>query len=101
MLSAIRFSPDGAFALAASKDGFVRLWRTDSVRPHAVFDGKCGLLLDADFSPDGERLILAGSDGTARIWPVDPVGVAERACPMSVASFSFMSRWLDQALLAK
>jgi WD40 repeat protein len=101
MISAVRFSPAGTLAMAASKDGTIRLWSMDGIRPHAVFNAKCGIVLDADFSPDGRSVIVAGSDGTARIWPVDPVSVAERTCPVSESAFRSLKDVVDQALLAR
>jgi WD40 repeat protein len=101
MIAAVRFSRSGDFAMAASKDGTVRLWRMEGISQHAVIDARCGILLDAGFSADGGRVIVAGSDGTARIWPVHPLAVAERVCPVSDPYWTDIKPTLDQALFTK
>jgi eukaryotic-like serine/threonine-protein kinase len=101
MNAAIRFSPGGGFALVASKDGTIRLWNMSLMRPHSLFDARCGFLFDASFSQDGGRIIVAGANGTARIWPVDPLAVAERVCPVSDAIWETMQATVEQTLFVR
>jgi WD40 repeat protein/tRNA A-37 threonylcarbamoyl transferase component Bud32 len=101
MNAAVHYSPGGELALVASRDGMVRLWSMDLMRPHSLFEARCGVLLDAAFSPDGKRIVVAGSSGSARIWPVDPLAVAERVCPVTDEVWETMQPTVDQAVFAR
>jgi WD domain, G-beta repeat len=71
-VTALAFSPDGQFVLAASDHGPARLWRTSNgetvhaLSSHVV--SVYGGLESATFSPDGKFVVTAGDDGRARIW---------------------------------
>jgi WD40 repeat protein len=99
MVSAIAFSPGGEFAIAATMDGSVRIWDRETMRPRAVMNAGCGMILDAALSPDGRSFVVAGSDGTARVWPVDPLPVAERASPIGPEAFSAFRPLIERQVL--
>lgn len=70
----LAFSPDGVWLAAASRDGFLRLWRVGDFL--AASDAPPALAVQAhrkgantvSFSPDGTRLASGGNDAIARFW---------------------------------
>ncbi|HEV2803645.1 MAG TPA: TIR domain-containing protein [Chthoniobacterales bacterium] len=69
-IASVRFSPDGARVLTASRDGTVRLWETSSGNPTGPVWAHPKPLRRALFTPDGDRVISVCLDGSARI--LDP-----------------------------
>ena len=64
-----RFSPDGARAVVAGKDGQLVLWDASGLGAEPVWlSGHGGDVHWAEFSADGERIVSASRDRTARIW---------------------------------
>ncbi len=70
------FSEDGKSVISASRDGTIRLWRSDQGEPRIVgrHDGR---VESVAFSPDGRQVVSASDDHTARIWKADGTGQAE------------------------
>jgi WD40 repeat protein/DNA-binding SARP family transcriptional activator len=73
-----RFSRDGRYLLAGSKDGRIRIFSARDLRALgpaiAAHDGSVSSI---DASPDGRTLVSAGSDGQIRLWDItsrQPIG---------------------------
>ena len=60
--------------LTASRDGTVRVWRTEGTSEPLVLRGHEGRVERAIFSADGQRVLTASEDGTARVWRADGTG---------------------------
>ena len=69
-----RFSPDGEYAVSASYDETVRLWRTSDGSCRAIFAEHSGRATYASFSPDGETLVSAGHDGAIYVRRMSDLG---------------------------
>ncbi|MCX6923477.1 MAG: WD40 repeat domain-containing serine/threonine-protein kinase, partial [Verrucomicrobia bacterium] len=67
-VSQATFSPDGRWVLAASRDGFARIWDLESDGPVGTAMPHAGPVLAAQFSRDGRYVVSACEDGTARVW---------------------------------
>jgi WD40 repeat protein len=77
-VTAVRFSPDGRYALTAAKDGIVHLWDpTTQAIVGTIRNEGAVPFLDACFTPDGKWIVTGDGSGVVREWPVDPVPVAE------------------------
>jgi WD40 repeat protein len=72
----LAFSPDGVWLAGASRDGFVRIWKTTELQDRSSETTKPHIVLDAHrkganclvFSPDGRLLVSGGNDAVARVW---------------------------------
>jgi RNA polymerase sigma factor (sigma-70 family) len=64
--SAVAFSPDGRFIVAADRD--VRLIEAATGKVMQTFVSGAGTVNGLTFTPDGRRLISAHDDGTALVW---------------------------------
>lgn len=60
------FSPDGAFLLTASEDGFAKLWDTLGVLLHSFPHNRLDVR-DAVFSPNGDQLLTLSGE-VVRLW---------------------------------
>jgi WD40 repeat protein/serine/threonine protein kinase len=65
----VAFSPDGSTMASASRDGYVKLWKTESSQEHRAFPRGDSAILGAQFSPNG-RLTDVSENGTIRTWDV-------------------------------
>jgi RNA polymerase sigma factor (sigma-70 family) len=64
--SAVAFSPDGRYVVAADRD--VRLIEAATAKLVQTFVSGAGMVNGLTFTPDGRRLISAHDDGTALVW---------------------------------
>ncbi|SPE52207.1 WD40 repeat-domain-containing protein-like protein (fragment) [Verrucomicrobia bacterium] len=71
MVTALAFSPDGAWVAGSSRDGIVRLWGSQSLVRVGTFRGHSGYVTSAAFSPDGHTLAMASNDDTVKLWSVE------------------------------
>ena len=76
IVSALRFSPDGALLLVASRDDSVSLWDLERGERHLELRGRHGGIRAAEFSRDGRWVATGSQDGTLRAWPVQPLPFA-------------------------
>ncbi|MEW5871756.1 MAG: WD40 repeat domain-containing protein [Chloroflexota bacterium] len=77
----LRFSPQGSWLAAGSRDGRVRVWDVQGLMAQTQLDNEPqpALVLDAHrkgvnnlaFSPGGELLASGGNDAVARFWDLE------------------------------
>ncbi len=72
-VTALAYSPDGAWLASASLDTSVRLWPTGAGQTARRLEGHSDAVWSLAFSPDGDRLISGSDDRTLRVWEV-PAG---------------------------
>jgi len=71
-LADIRFSQDGQYVVAASRDGTARAWRITDGAETAVFTGHDGVVTSAAFSPNGRYVMTTSpEDRTVRLWSTE------------------------------
>jgi eukaryotic-like serine/threonine-protein kinase len=66
----VEFSPRGDLLAAASRDGFVRIWKTGSWELLRAFRADDREVNVATFSPDGTRLATVGDEGSFKLWDI-------------------------------
>ena len=66
-VTSVRFSPDGHFAVTASRDETARIWNAETGTLFHTLRAHFGVVSDASFSPDGRWVVTAGP-GTAALW---------------------------------
>jgi len=69
-VTAVTFSPDGAWLATGSDDTTVRLWEASSGREIRKLTGHDGSIRGLAFSSDGRYLASGNSDGTVKLWDV-------------------------------
>jgi len=69
-ISALVFSPDGAWLATASMDHSIRLWDLAQRRRVAVFQGHVSEVWALAFWAEGQRLISGAKDGSIKLWPL-------------------------------
>ena len=69
-VNAVRFAPDGSFAVSGSADGSARLHGRDGALLGEVFL-QTGGVSDLDVAPDGRRLAALSDTGELTVWSVD------------------------------
>ncbi|MBC8170103.1 MAG: hypothetical protein H7X77_00455, partial [Anaerolineae bacterium] len=67
-VSNVVFNADGSQALAALRDGTVRLFDTTTGEQIRVFTGHTGQVNKAVFSPDESMIVSMAWDNTVRLW---------------------------------
>ncbi|MBV7328676.1 AAA family ATPase [Chloroflexi bacterium TSY] len=66
----VAFSPDGQLFAAATRDGDVRIWRTNDYRLERLLEGINETIWSITFSPDGQTLASGGQDHNVWLWNV-------------------------------
>ncbi len=72
--TALTFSPDGKFVLAAlsalpnTTKNPIAVWDAATGKPAGTLEGHSGAVWSIAFSPDGKALVSAGNDATIRWW---------------------------------
>ncbi|KAG8795690.1 hypothetical protein FRC12_011299 [Ceratobasidium sp. 428] len=78
-VSALAYSPDGAYIVSGSHDHTLRIWDVRTGRMVGQpLEGHTDRITSVSFSPDGTRVVSGSEDKTLRIWDV-------RTCTMSGA----------------
>jgi WD40 repeat protein len=70
VVSAVRFSPNGALFASSAEDATLRLWDSRSGKLVAELRGHDKAVTTIGFSRDGARLFSSGADSTLRMWDV-------------------------------
>jgi len=65
------FSPDGQYAVSASRDKSANIWRTRDGSLARRLQGHGASVYDAAWSPDGDAIATASSDHTIMLWNPD------------------------------
>ena len=95
---AANFSPNGKYAVTASRDRTARSWNPELPGTSQEFrEGHRFLVSGGDFFPDGSKIVTAAGDGSVRVWDVD--GGNERMAIENTASSGAFAltddgRWL-------
>ncbi|MBY0523464.1 MAG: protein kinase [Gemmataceae bacterium] len=69
-VTCVGFSPDGRFAVSASRDMTVRVWDLGIGREHRCFVGHTKEVASVAFFGDGQRVLSGSRDTTVRVWNV-------------------------------
>ncbi|KAG8786340.1 hypothetical protein FRC12_016703 [Ceratobasidium sp. 428] len=70
-VSALAYSPDGAYIVSGSYDCTLRIWDARTGRMVGQpLEGHTGLVLSVSFSPDGTHVASGSRDNSIRIWGV-------------------------------
>ncbi|KAG8724106.1 hypothetical protein FRC09_000319 [Ceratobasidium sp. 395] len=71
-VTALAYSPDGAYIVSGSDDCTLRIWDVRTGRMVGQpLEGHTNSILSVSFSPDGTRVVSGSLDRTIRIWDVD------------------------------
>jgi WD repeat-containing protein 1 (actin-interacting protein 1) len=80
-VTAVRFSPDGAFVASGDECGFVRVWERNTHRQTMDEQVMAGPVRDIAFAPDAKHLVVAGEARGAYAKAVKlPSGAAAGIC---------------------
>ncbi|KAG8723843.1 hypothetical protein FRC09_001545 [Ceratobasidium sp. 395] len=70
-VTALAYSPDGAYIVSGSEDCTLRIWDARTGRMVGQpLEGHTGEISSVSFSPDGTRVVSGSRDNTIRIWDV-------------------------------
>ena len=72
--TALAFTKDGRHLFSSGYDGAIREWDLASRKQLRVFKTPSSTIWTIDLSPDGKRLAAAGEDAIIRIWNLDAAG---------------------------
>ncbi|MFH0903280.1 MAG: protein kinase [Pseudomonadota bacterium] len=78
VIARARFSPDGRYLVASTRENRVRVWDVhDDFRPY-FFEGHLNIATSFAFSPDSKYLVTGSYDRTVRLWSLERPGEAAR-----------------------
>ena len=90
--TAVVLSADGAFLVAGTSTGEVRLWRVADRTPLMAVQGHAGTVWGVALSGDGQLVASGGDDGVIKLWE----GGAVPACAR-YGLIAAMSAWTSRA----
>lgn len=64
----VAVSPDGALVASTGRDGSVKLWDGQTLKPLRAAAGHAAAAWGVAFSPDGKVVASGSSDGTVQLW---------------------------------
>ncbi len=67
----LAFTPDGRYAVTASRDKTLRLWELERGHTIRQFVPPGELAFEVDLSPDGQTALSGSTDGTVTMWNVE------------------------------
>lgn len=70
-VSDVAVSPDGSLVASTGRDGSVKLWDGQSLKPLRSTAGHAAAAWGVAFSPAGRVVASGSSDGTVRLWNAD------------------------------
>jgi|CXWL01.1.fsa_nt_gi WD40 repeat protein len=77
----VAVSPDGSYVASTGRDGSVKLWDSQGLKPLRSMVGHTAAAWGVAFSPDGGTLASGSSDGTVRVWSADKGAEVHRLSP--------------------
>ena len=70
VISSVAFSHDDQLIASGSRDSYIKLWDSESLREIRTLKGHTDPVLSVSFSPDNRYLASASIDNTIRIWNI-------------------------------
>ncbi|MGH3694660.1 MAG: RICIN domain-containing protein [Pseudonocardiaceae bacterium] len=106
-VQAVAFSHDGQLLVAASRDGFARVWAVGNppslAAPPIAYLEHPGEVRSAVFDPTDHFLVTSGSDDLVRLWPVESFGRSNepiRSLPGPIGAIGPLAFSPDGSILA-
>jgi hypothetical protein len=67
-IEAVAMTPDGRWAVSASRGRIVRVWDLEARLELQALHGYRGIVWHVDITPDGHLVVSASEDRTVRVW---------------------------------
>jgi WD40 repeat protein len=100
--TAVIFHPGKPAVLSGGKDGHLRTWGIDGLRPIHAFPAHAGTIYRIRFDPTGTICSTAGRDKTVKLWDaatLDPQGRFDRSSNGHARSVNALL-WIDGTLIS-